>query len=62
MTARLPAVLDVQRFWQQLLVSEDGTWVVPHCELVVLDSTQDVSGVVPRHTVNHATCRTEDSQ
>lgn len=55
----LPAIFYAQCLCQQFLVSEHNTWVVPHCELVVLDSTQDVSSIVPRHTMKHATYRTE---
>lgn len=57
--ACLPAVLYVQGFWQQVLVSEHGTWAAPHRELVVLDSAKDVGGVVPGHAVNHVAYGTE---
>lgn len=53
----LPAIPYVQCSWKQLLVSEDSTGIVPYGELVVLDSTQEVSIIIPCHTVNHAPYR-----
>lgn len=55
--ARSPAVLQVQSFGYQVFVSEDDARGVPHGQLVVLDATEDVCGVVPRQAVNHAPCR-----
>lgn len=50
-----PAVLGEDGFGEQVFVHKHHTRVIPHCELVVLDSTQDVSRVVPGYSVDHRT-------
>lgn len=59
--ARSPAVLQVQSFGDQVFVSEDDARVVPHGQLVVLDTTEDICSVVPRYAVHHAPCRSENT-
>lgn len=49
----LPAVFGEDGFGQQVFVHKHHTRVIPHRELVVLDSAQDVSCVVPGQSVNH---------
>lgn len=56
-----PAILHVQRFGYQVLVGKDDAWAVPHGELAVLDTAEDICGVVPRYTVNHAAYRSENT-
>ncbi len=49
----VPAVFGEDGFGQQVFVHKHHTGVIPHCEAAILDSTQDVSRVVPGHSVNH---------
>lgn len=51
----------MQRFGYQVLVSKDDAWVVPHGQSAVLDTTEDIGGIVPRHTVNHAAYGSENT-